>query len=209
MEEQFLNQNVSTPKEKKGKTIAIIILSILLVVSVITSTILIIQGKKSYDHLNEKYKAILSSYNLLENDYNSLKSDYENLTSEYHSYLEEAAIVYDTPSDLSEYDTGITYDNLARTPDDYEGKAVKFTGTVLQVIDGTDTIGIRLAVNDDYNNTLFGAYNPIITSQRILENDTITIYGLSANLYSYESTLGELVTVPFVWIDHLELLNDK
>src|SRR5699024_863073 len=34
------------------------------------------------------------------------------------------------------YDTGITYDQLARTPDDYEGEKVKFSGKVLQVMEG-------------------------------------------------------------------------
>src|SRR3954469_7917883 len=34
------------------------------------------------------------------------------------------------------YDTGITYDQLARTPDDFIGQKVKFRGKVVQVIEG-------------------------------------------------------------------------
>ena len=35
------------------------------------------------------------------------------------------------------YDTGITFKQLARTPDDYVGEKVKFKGKVLQVIEGS------------------------------------------------------------------------
>ncbi len=38
------------------------------------------------------------------------------------------------------YETGITYDNIARTPDEYTGKKVKFTGKVIQLIEGSSTI---------------------------------------------------------------------
>lgn len=232
MEEQFLNQDFSKPKEKKGKTIIIIVLSILLAISITISVVILIQGRTSYNDLNEEYQllsdkydelssadtSLRSDYNSLETKYNSLQTEHNNLKTEYDSleneynslqaeyntYLEENSVVYETPSDLSEYDNDITYDNLARTPDDYEGKAVKFKGTVLQVIDGTDEVDIRLAVNDDYDDVLFCGYDPSITSQRVLENDTITIYGISANLYSYESTLGGVITIPAVWVQYIE-----
>ena len=57
--------------------------------------------------------------------------------------------------------TVITYDNLARTPDDYQGKKVKFYGKVLQVMEGDGEIQIRLAVNDDYDTVLYGAYDRV------------------------------------------------
>lgn len=46
------------------------------------------------------------------------------------------------------YDTGITYDQLARTPDDYKGEKVKFYGKVVQVVENPDVdyIHIRFAV---------------------------------------------------------------
>src|SRR5699024_3569548 len=52
------------------------------------------------------------------------------------------------------YETGITYDQLARTPDDYDYKKVKFYGKVIQVIEGDDTTEIRFAVDDDYNQVI-------------------------------------------------------
>ena len=102
------------------------------------------------------------------------------------------------------YETGITYDQLARTPDNYIGELVKFRGKVLQVVEGDAEINIRLAVNNNFDNVLFCGYSPDIVSSRILENDTITIYGESLGLYSYESTIGAQITIPAVWIDKID-----
>ena len=102
------------------------------------------------------------------------------------------------------YETGITYDQLARTPDEFEGDKVKFTGEVIQVIEGNNTIQIRLAVNGDYDNILFCEYSKDIVESRVLENDTITIYGTSYGLYSYQSTMGGQITIPAVIIDKID-----
>lgn len=102
------------------------------------------------------------------------------------------------------YETGITYDNLARNPDDYMGEKVKFKGTVVQVIEGSSEIQIRFAVNDDYDQILYCAYDPSIVDSRILEDDTITIYGVSIGTISYESTLGGTITIPGISIDKID-----
>ena len=102
------------------------------------------------------------------------------------------------------YDTGITYSNLARTPDEYEGKKVKFKGKVIQVLQGDGEVDIRLAVNSDYDKILLAYYPPSLVSSRILEDDVITIYGVSKGLYTYESTMGGPITIPIVSIDKVD-----
>lgn len=102
------------------------------------------------------------------------------------------------------YETGITYDQLARTPDGYIGNLVKFSGKVVQVIEGDGYITIRFAVNDDYDTILLAEYDPSIVSSRILEDDYITIYGMSMGLYTYEATMGHSITVPSVLIDKID-----
>ena len=102
------------------------------------------------------------------------------------------------------YDTGITYSNLARTPDEYEGKKVKFKGKVIQVLQADGEVDIRLAVNSDYDEILLAYYPPSLVSSRVLEDDIITIYGVSKGLYTYESTMGGHITVPFVSIDRID-----
>ena len=102
------------------------------------------------------------------------------------------------------YNTGITYEQLARNPEDYEGKKVKFYGKVLQVIEGTDEIKLRIAVNNDYDNVILVGYDPDIVDMRVLEDDKITIMGVSVGLYSYESTGGATITIPAIVVDIIE-----
>ncbi len=102
------------------------------------------------------------------------------------------------------YETGITYDNLARTPDDYAGKKIKFYGKVVQVMEGDGNVQIRLAVNDDYDTILLGEYDSSIVSSRVLEDDEITIYGTSLGLISYKSTMGGTITIPAALIEKID-----
>jgi regulator of protease activity HflC (stomatin/prohibitin superfamily) len=102
------------------------------------------------------------------------------------------------------YDTGISYDQLARTPDDFLGKKVKFHGKVVQVMEGDTETQIRLAVNDDYDTILFAAFDKSVVSSRVLEDDVITIMGLSSGLITYDSTMGGKISIPGVAIDKIE-----
>src|SRR5699024_10698809 len=87
------------------------------------------------------------------------------------------------------YDTGITYDQLARTPDDYEGEKVKFSGKVLQVMEGnSSTVQLRMAINDDYDKVISVQYDSNCVESRLLEDEQITILGLSSGLLTDEST---------------------
>lgn len=102
------------------------------------------------------------------------------------------------------YDTGITYNELARTPEDYKSEKVKFKGKVLQVVEDDDEIQIRLAIDSDYDKVILCGYSPDIVSSRILKDDIITIYAISLGLTSYKSTLGGNITIPTVWIEKVD-----
>ena len=117
---------------------------------------------------------------------------------------EEEAAAKKAAEEAKGYETGITYEQLARTPDDYTGKKVKFKGKVIQLIEDDDTIEIRFAVNSNYDTILYCGYDPKIVSSRVLEDDVITIYGTSIGLISYESTLGGKITIPAVLIDRID-----
>lgn len=102
------------------------------------------------------------------------------------------------------YDTGITYSQLARTPDNYKGKKVKFTGKVVQVMEGDGEVQVRLAVGGNYNNIIYGVYDSDLVSSRVLEDDYITIMGLSAGLLTYTSTMGGEITIPSMLIQKID-----
>lgn len=103
------------------------------------------------------------------------------------------------------YETGLTYEDLARNPDNHLAMKVTFYGRVLQVMEGDGVAQIRLAVDDNYDNIiLIEISEDLITDGRILEDDFITVKGLSFGLYEYTATLGQSITIPAVIADIVE-----
>ena len=126
----------------------------------------------------------------------------EKAAAEKKAAEEQAAAEAKAAEEARGYETGITFDNLARTPDAYKGKKVKFSGKVIQVIEGTTETQLRLAISGDYNKVIFCRVPKAKTSAtRILEDDYIHIMGVSNGLISYESTMGGTITIPDVSVN--------
>ncbi len=102
------------------------------------------------------------------------------------------------------YDTGITYDQLARNPNDHIAEKVKFTGKVIQVMEQDSQVQLRMAVDDNYDNILLASYDSSIMSSRVLQNDNITIKGMSTGVITYKSTMGGDITIPSVTADSIK-----
>lgn len=103
------------------------------------------------------------------------------------------------------YDTGITFDELARTPDDYVGNKIKFYGKVVQVMEGDTFTSLRFAADDNYDTVLYCEVpKDLVTNNRILEDDYVTLSGISYGLYTYKSTLGGNITIPAMTVDIIE-----
>ena len=75
-------------------------------------------------------------------------------------------------------------------------KLGKFKGKVVQVIEGEKDNNLRVAVDGNYDKILLVQYGNNIVSQRILEGDYITIYGMNRGIYSYTSTMGSKISLP-------------
>lgn len=109
--------------------------------------------------------------------------------------------------DPNSYKTGITYEQVARTPDDYEGKKVQFTGKVIQVIEDKSETQIRLAVDGDSDNIILVGFDPdILNGSRVLEDDLVTVSGTSVGTVSYKSTMGGKITIPAM---AAKIINDQ
>ena len=128
-------------------------------------------------------------------------SDSEDVT--FDSEIKEDSIPKEVnPAD---YNTGITYDALARTPDEHIGNKVTLSGEIVQVIEGDDASQYRMAVDQDYDKMVLIEVPTDQLSSRILENDLITIYGVSQGTVDYESTIGGTITVPAITVDKFEV----
>ena len=103
----------------------------------------------------------------------------------------------------------ISYDELARNPDSYTGKRLKFTGEIIQVIEDGNTATYRINVTQgDYglwDDTVLVYYRFSDGQSRFLEDDIVTFYGMSGGLYTYESTIGASITVPLVYAEYIDL----
>ncbi len=180
---------------------------------------------KEYQKLSSKNQELNDAISSLQSEYDSYKErmqPYENLeaseaearqieadqviaeqkAAEEAAAAEAAALLAE--EEAKGYETGITYDDIARNPDEYIGKKVKFTGKVIQLIEGTSSIQIRFAINKDYDQVVLCEYDSSIVESRVLEDDIITIYGLSAGTISYQSTLGGQITVPAIAVDRID-----
>ncbi|MHA5095253.1 hypothetical protein R5R51_02895 [Oenococcus oeni] len=99
----------------------------------------------------------------------------------------------------ADYRSDITYDSLARNPDQYKGQKVVYTGEVVRVLEGDDETDLRVAINGDYDDIVYVAFDPsIMNGSHILENDKIQFYGKSKGDYTYKATSGTKITVPLV-----------
>ena len=103
------------------------------------------------------------------------------------------------------YNTGITYSQLARTPDEYRGEKCKFKGKVVQIMEGSGVYNIRLAVGGNYDNIIFIIASTSVTEQRILEDDYITVYGTSTGIYTYETVMGNELSIPSMSVDKIDM----
>lgn len=103
------------------------------------------------------------------------------------------------------YETGITFEDISRSPDKFKGKKVKFSGSVLQIIDGYLSNDIRMSTNGNYDDVILVEYKTSLIDYRLLEKDKITIYGTFSNLQSYTTVMGSTVTVPLIKADRIEL----
>lgn len=128
-------------------------------------------------------------------------SDSEDVT--FDSEIKEDS----TPKEVNpaDYNTGINYDTLARTPDEHIGNKVTLSGEIVQVIEGDDASQYRMAVDQDYDKMVLIEVPTDQLSSRILENDLITIYGVSQGTIDYESTIGGTNTVPAITVDKFEV----
>lgn len=99
----------------------------------------------------------------------------------------------------------IDYITLSRTPDQYIGQKYKFSGKILQVLEGDNSTQYRLAVDGNYDNVLYLEIDKDDLAQRILEDDLVTVYGISVGTISYKSTLGGKITIPGLLVNIIEL----
>lgn len=223
MDNNMNYQQFQQPTKKKRNPIAIVLIIVLACGNIALGTILFLSNQKLNDKIDEKqsscdsiqkqYDNLLSENLQLDTDYEKLKEENEELQAQIEELtnpktdLEESeeagelsdelnTFVNSNMEDVSMFRSDVSYDEVARHPNDYDGELLTFSGEVAQVIEGDGTTELRIAVDGDYDDIIYGIYDNRILDSRLLEDDKIQFYGESCGIISYQSTLGATISIP-------------
>ena len=135
------------------------------------------------------------------------KEEEERLAKEEEERLEQESIEAEErwQEKLDNARTDVTYDNLMRTPDDYFGEIVQYSGTVLQTITGDGIVQQRVALYDDYDKIVLIEYAEELPEVRLLDDDYITFTGMSFGTITYETVLGSKLEIPSIFVERINL----
>ena len=227
MDNNMNYQQFQQPIKKKRNPIAIVLIIVLACGNIALGIILFLSNQKLNDKIDEKqsscdsiqkqYDNLLSKNLQLDTDYEKLKEENEALQAQIEELtnpkidLEESeetgelsdelnTFVNSNMEDVSMFRSDVSYDEIARHPNDYDGELLTFSGEVAQVIEGDGTTELRIAVDGDYDDIIYGIYDNRILDSRLLEDDKIQFYGESCGIISYQSTLGATISIPSISI---------
>lgn len=163
---------------------------------------------KKFTAAREDYKTVKKDYDAVKSEYDKIQEKLEEIEAEEKRIAEEKAAEEkrqaEEKAEKEKYNTGITYNQLNRNPDDYVGEYVEFSGKVIQVSEGFFTDVWRLNVNGNYNQTLYLTVPSSLTANdRVVENDWVTIYGVSKGIETYTTIFGASVSIPSVSVEKI------
>lgn len=111
-----------------------------------------------------------------------------------------------------------TYAEIARDPDQYKGKNAKFTGQVIQVQESGNDVVMRVSITKNkydygdgtsdvlYDDPIYVEYTRKNDGEsRVLEEDIVTMYGTLNGLQTYESILGESISIPLFEAEYIDI----
>ncbi len=97
--------------------------------------------------------------------------------------------------DLKASAVDVAYDDLARRTEQHTGANVNLAGEVVQVIENGSVAGLRVFVGGDAGQAVYVAY-PGYSAKRVLVGDTVSMVARVDGRVTYETVLGDKVTVP-------------
>lgn len=214
----------------KSVTVLLVVVSLVLACFVPKS----IQVMSDKSGAQTDYETLQPKYEELQADYDELKAQYATLEVSKKEADDEATRLKTTVEDLNDrieeleleinstptpkptatprpgkqYDTGLSFKDISRNPDNHIGKKVKFSGRVLQIMEGELYNAIRMSTDGDYDDVVYATYYTSLIDFRLLEDDRITIYGEFVGMTTYESIFGKTITLPEIIIEKLVLEED-
>lgn len=101
----------------------------------------------------------------------------------------------------------LSYDDLARYPDENKGKSVVYRGKVVQkVSDTTFRVNITQDKYGFWSDTVYVELKGQAKEARILEDDIIELLGVTNGERSYRAVLGNRITIPRISVYEARVL---
>jgi vacuolar-type H+-ATPase subunit I/STV1 len=179
-----------------------------------------INYQEEYEEVNEEIDEYEQEYKEFDKDN---EADKEEVRKSYNNMKESVKKSVDTIIAIENKETGTTteailteeeykglcekfeYKDIARNPKEYENKNVIVTGKVIQVSEGWfNTVRLRVATKGYTDDVYLITYKQV-ESNRILEEDRVTIWGKCTGVTTYTSVLGDNITVPSVEMKYYEI----
>lgn len=102
-----------------------------------------------------------------------------------------------------------TFKDIARNPDQYKGEYAKLEGEVIQVIEDGGFYTLRVNITkgkyDIWEDTIMVGYQGSSSSNRILEDDIVVMYGMLGGMHTYTSTMGAPITIPLLHAEYIDV----
>lgn len=125
--------------------------------------------------------------------------------SEDPSSIPVYQFIIDNALQTDSFDDSITYDDLVRSPDEYTGTYVQFAGKIVQVIEGDGFTAYRFAIDNDYDKIVYVEAYPEYSTDTLIENDYATLSGVAYGMYSYETVMGNTLSIPGILAARFEV----
>ncbi len=153
-------------------------------------------------------------------------SDSDNETTENdYSANNEQVVTSDTDTDVSETEieeivltedeyksscNSISYVDIARNPNNYAGAKAVFSGQVIQVQEYDENVVLRVDVTKNeygiWEDTIYVDYRRKDTNEsRVLEEDIVTLYGEIKGIKTYETVMGNQLSIPHLVAEYIEI----
>ena len=100
--------------------------------------------------------------------------------------------------ELDQYQTGLTYEQIASDPETYFATKGIFSGRVDQIVKGREFHTMRLAIDGDYTKMVKVDFVTEASSRNVLKGDHVTVYGVFEGENTYTSTSGSKITLPHI-----------
>ena len=102
----------------------------------------------------------------------------------------------------------IAYKDLERNPDLYKNEMIRFSGRVVQVCSEASSpwaySTYRVATAGRYGNVVYVYVSNYGSGTRILEGDSVKLYGTYDGLYTYTTIMGGSVTIPSMTAEYVD-----